>query len=400
MQKQKKKKSITAVGQLIRAAGTAGGSALGGYFGMPQLGGAAGNQLAALASKWLGFGAYRVSQNSILKSSLGVPSMHSTNQTVIVRHKEYVGPITSSNTFNVLYELPLNPAMDGSFPWLSGVASRYQEYAFKGVVFHYVPSSGAAISGTSPSLGTVMIQTAYRASESAPTSKLEMLNEYCASEAVPSEPFIHPIECDPKENPFNIHYCRSMTPPDNEPLMSYDLGRTFVAVQGQLASGNMLGDLWVTYEVELKKPVVRGELTQGGYELVTCDTPTTSNLFASPLVTAGQLNVDLLPSNTIKIHADTRGPILIHIDFTSSSFSTFNWTGVAAITNGDLKPITAAGGTYSVTTVLSGAAQATMTFVVAKVNPLVESVITLSGVTWTGTATTACVSMYALDAHF
>jgi hypothetical protein len=35
----------------------------------------------------------------------------------------------------------------------------------------------------------------------------------------------------------------------------YDLGKTFVATQGMPSDG-VIGDLWVTYEIELKKPLV------------------------------------------------------------------------------------------------------------------------------------------------
>lgn len=256
---------ISALGKVLRLAGSAGGGALGAYLGNPVLGASAGNQLGALASRWLGFGDYAVNSNSIIsKSTASVPSMHADGQSIIVRHKEFVGQIVSSTAFTVQYELPLNPGMESVFPWLSGVARRYQEYSLKGVVFHYVPTSGSAIYGTSPSLGSVMIQTTYRSSDGPPNDKVEMLNEYCASEAVPSEPFIHPIECDPKENPFNIHYVRNAAPPSGEPLMSYDLGRTFVATQGQLAAGNVIGDLWVTYEVELKKPLIRSDVVTFG----------------------------------------------------------------------------------------------------------------------------------------
>jgi hypothetical protein len=124
------------------------------------------------------------------------------------------------------------------------------------MVYHYVPTSGSAIVGTNAALGSVMLQTSYRASEAAPTSKVELLNEYWASEAKPSEAFCHPIECDPKENPFNVQYVRLGAVPAGDSVLMYDLGKTTLAVSGCPGTGNVLGDLWITYEIELRKPVL------------------------------------------------------------------------------------------------------------------------------------------------
>jgi hypothetical protein len=395
-----KKKNITPIGKLIRAAGAAGGSALGGYFGMPALAGAAGGQLGALASKWLGFGDYTVKQNSVLRSSMSVPSMHSTGQSITVRHKEFVGPIKSSINFTTQYSLPLNPALSGTFPWLSGVADRYQEYAFKGVVFHYIPASGNAISGTSPSLGTVMLQTSYRASDSAPINKIEMLNEYCASEAVPCEPFIHPIECDPRENPFNIHYCRSMSPPSGEPLMSYDLGRTFVATQGQLADGNVLGDLWVTYEVELKKPVVRTDVSSGGYWQASFTPASATNLFnGNPIAEIGTLDMGWTTDNTLILPETGGRNYLITLYFGSSTFSAFDWTKSLTFVNAVVSAVTASGSTGAYAKVVSGAGQGMIEILISKTDLSKTATVKFNSVSYTGTPGTLDVMVYALDVN-
>jgi hypothetical protein len=146
--------------------------------------------------------------------------------------------------------------MEQTFPWLSAIAESFSEYTIKGLVYHYVPTSGSAIAGTNNALGSVMMHTSYRATEALPTSKHELLNEYWACESVPSEAFCHPVECDPKENPFNIQYVRNGELPSSESRLMYDLGNTVIATSGQQTTGVVLGDLWVTYEVELRKPVL------------------------------------------------------------------------------------------------------------------------------------------------
>jgi hypothetical protein len=250
---------VTAIGKILRSIGSIGGGALGSMVGASSAGSEIGHGLGGAISRWFGQGDYTVSSNSIVqRASAGgtIPNMHKDGQSIIVRHKEYLTEIRGSTTFVVRNEFDINPGLSSTFPWLSGIASQYSQYRIRGMVYHYVPSSGNAVSSTSAALGTVMLQTSYRATEDAPSNKIELLNEYWSSEAKPDVEFCHPIECDPKENPFNVQYVRTGDLPSTENQLMYDLGRTSVAVSGQQASDNVLGDLWVTYEIELKKPVI------------------------------------------------------------------------------------------------------------------------------------------------
>lgn len=255
---------MTRLGSALRALGGLGGSALGGLIGMPSSGASVGTGLGASLSRWLGSGDYEVNKNTIvnkLEMSGSVPEMHKSDQNVIIRHREFIATVNSSINYSVQSSFDINPGNYQLFPWLAGIAARFQEYKIRGMVFHYVPTSGSAVASTNAALGAVMLQTSYRASDSAPTSKVEMLNEYNSNESVPCEAFCHPIECDPKENPFNIQYVRSQTTPNVEDKLLYDLGTTHLAVQGCQTAGNPIGDLWVTYEIELKKPLVSSNIT-------------------------------------------------------------------------------------------------------------------------------------------
>lgn len=263
--KEISRKEMTRLGGALRALGGLAGGAAGSLIGMSGSGASVGTGLGAALSRWLGSGDYTVAANSIVQRSLkgsdSIPAMHSNNQSVVIRHKEYLGEIRGSQAFNISDALQINPGNNRTFPWLSGVAARFQEYRIKGMVYHYIPSSGTAVSSTDAALGTVMMVTSYRATDAAPTSKVELLNEYWASESVPSDSFCHPIECDPKENPYNVQYVRTGEVPATDSRMMYDLGVTYVATSGQQVTGRVLGDLWVTYEIELKKPVVASNVT-------------------------------------------------------------------------------------------------------------------------------------------
>lgn len=306
----KKKQNVSQVGQLIRSLGSLGGSALGGVVGLPAAGGAAGNSLGAALSKWMGFGDYTVSTNSIVsKASTQIPAMHKEGQTVVIRHREFLTTVRSSTNFALQNSFTLNPGNSTTFPWLSTIAASFQEYRWKGLVFHYIPTSGSAISGTSPSLGSVMMQTSYRSTDSPPSNKAELLNEYWSGEAVPSETFAHPIECDPKENPFNVQYVRTGAVPDGDSSLIYDLGVTHVCTQGQLAANNTLGDIWVTYEVELKKPVVTSNVTtRTKVGMLTAYAPSfTTGLLSGTRSTRGNLSLTASSNTTLTFAANQPG---------------------------------------------------------------------------------------------
>jgi hypothetical protein len=226
---------------------------------------------------------------------------------------------------------------------LSGIAQQYSQYRIRGMVFHYVPSSGNAVSSTNAALGTVMLQTSYRASEDAPRNKIELLNEYWSSESKPDMEFCHPIECDPKENPFNVQYVRYGALPPTENQLMYDLGRTTVAVSGQQANGFVLGDLWVTYEIELKKPVIPGSLNS---EIQTyaarsiTGTPSSSIPFAGTIKTTFN-SFELAPEftlNGIKMPFGALGTFLIIVYFEGAT--AFN-AATATVTGGKRVPLVA-----------------------------------------------------------
>ncbi len=306
----KKQKPPTVLGKALRSLGAAGGATVGSWLGNPAMGGAVGRSLGAAVSRWLGSGDYTVNSNSIVQSSLkaasSIPMMHAESQTVVIRHREYLGEVRSNMEYTVENSFQLNPGNNRAFPWLSSIATSFQEYKFRGVVFHYIPSSGSAINGTNAALGTVMMQTSYRATDAPPSSKVEMLNEYCSNESVPSEPFAHPIECNPRENPFNVLYVRSGQVPTTDTIMMYDLGITHIATSGNPADGNVLGDLWVTYEVELKKPIVASnvatkELTGSAYFMSTSGVGIFNNKVRSvgPIAISGSGNVLTLPKGCV-----------------------------------------------------------------------------------------------------
>jgi len=387
------------LGQALRALGTAGGAAVGGYLGNPVTGGAVGNSLGATISRWLGAGDYTVGANTLVQrvgnGSPAIPMMHNAGQSVIIRHKEYLGEITSATAFTVRHQYDINPGLSYTFPWLSTIASQFQEYRIKGMVFHYVPTSGM-YNSTSSALGSVMIQTSYRSVDAAPTSKIEMLNEYWATESSPAEAFCHPIECDPKENPFNIQYVRTGSLPSGENQLMYDLGRTFVAVSGVSNSTTVLGDLWVTYEVELKKPVVVSTVSN---VLQVCTVssvagfnPAPGTWFASTGTVAGTFRVSM-GSQSILFPKGKTGTFMIIVRLAASgNFTAMDLSGAPVLANciaANVYPDSTAPNNYyrTVATTATGLSSGFYQTSVFIPDPQAQASVTFPAGTWTGTCT-------------
>jgi len=126
----------------------------------------------------------------------------------------------------------------------------------------------------------------------------------------------HPIECDPKENPFNVQYVRTGAVPSGDSVLMYDLGLTHLAVSGCQTSGKRLGDLWVTYEVELKKPLLYSNVTS---RIESCSALFTSGMTATYWFgTSAKTMVGSLPvvalNNTLTFPKGTVGSFQIWIE--------------------------------------------------------------------------------------
>lgn len=396
---------VSAIGQALRALGGLGGGFAGGMLGQSSAGSALGTSLGAAVSKWLGSGDYTVRQNSIVSSTLrgsaSVPMMHNTGQTVTIRHKEYLCAITGSVAFKVQRFFILQPGDANTFPWLSGIAHRFQQYRIKGMVLHYVPTSGYAVSGTNPALGSVMMQTSYRANDNDPANKVEMLNEYWACESIPSDSFCHPIECAPQENPFQIHYTRTLPVPPNDSPLLYDLGKTHIATQGMPDDGKPVGDLWVTYEVELIKPQIASSVlseNQTGFAR-SANAPTTVSPFGTAAVTATGSLPFTIKEKLLTFPIGTLGSFIVTVRVdAATTFTAFDGNLSATLVNCIPIPVVSDGGTYSRNVVVAATSMNSgfYQFGVRLEDPSAIATATLPAMSWSGVAAATQVTVSEL----
>lgn len=243
----------------LSGAGAAAGGALGTFLGGPAgtaIGSFLGGKLGHLVEHITGFGDYKIEKNTIMTGGMSPPSViNSINRAgVVVRHREYVGDILATTAFTI-QTFNINPGLPNTFPWLSQIASAFEQYKLRGMLFEFLSTSSDALlsSATSTALGTVNMATEYDVAEPVFPDKRTMLNHEWSNSRKPSCTFVHPIECKKAYNAQNAYFVRSAAVPGGFDQRQYDFARFSIATEGMQADGGVLGELWITYEVELMK---------------------------------------------------------------------------------------------------------------------------------------------------
>jgi hypothetical protein len=317
----------------------------GGYWGDvgKQLGGHLGgvaDSIVGIGKTLTGRGAYRVRGNSLLETG-GPPTIKNTKHTSTVRHREFLGDITGSSSFNIL-QYPINPGVAVTFPWLCSIAAGYEQYRIDGMVFEFHSTSGTSVGSTNTALGTVIMATEYNSNLPAFTNKMQMENHEYATTVCPDRSADHPIECARSRTVLDELYVRlnqsadargtTTTPTTYSPLL-YDLGQFYIATYGMQAAA-VVGELWVSYEITFFKPTLATTISNGAITHYYWD----SSIGTAPV--SGTFFKSLRNKNTGVVLPNVNGIAfptgrwLMAIQFTqSSSASTVN---VPTITGGSL----------------------------------------------------------------
>lgn len=231
-----------------------GGGLLGSLFG--PAGAAAGKMAGSGLSTILGLGDYEIKENVFMHGTLPKIVNDSPSGGTIIRHTEYLGDVITAavaNTFtNTAYGL--NPADEGTFPWLAQIAANYEEYEFEGLMFQFRSTSANALNSVNTALGTVMLATNYDSADPLFASKTEMLNYEFSCSTKPSESVLHMIECAPNQTVLGHRYTRPGLPPAGTDIRFFDLGKFQIATTGFQGTSVNIGELHATYQVRLLKP--------------------------------------------------------------------------------------------------------------------------------------------------
>lgn len=211
-------------------------------------------------------------------SSEGIPQFSSHTSTYTVSKSELVQKLFAppAGSQEIQYRYSLNPGLLELFPWLSLVAAQFEEYEFKQLMFYYRPMVSDFFS-TSGQTGTVAMVTQYNVHDP-PFSDLQTaLNYDMAAAGKTTGMQRHGVECNPALNSGPAGKFIRLGPIENtgyggsQPdLQLYDLGNTSIIINGTdpTLAGQMVGFLYVSYTVELRKPKLpnaRGETIARDY---------------------------------------------------------------------------------------------------------------------------------------
>jgi hypothetical protein len=238
----------------------------------PGAGGIVGLKAGEILGNLFGWGDYQatapvtygVNSNSLLgfqtPMAAQIPMMHTEDGVTRIRKREYIQDVLTTSTFSTL-SFALNPSDVITFPWLSQIAENYEQFKFLGLAFGFRSTTANALGGAgTPGMGSVSLLTQYDVLDLPVINKTQANNALFATSCKPSESMLHPVECDPEQTPSQPLYTGV-----NEAFVTRDtrlnyLGFTTIATAGASATYTA-GELWVSYDVMLYKPMVaRGQL--------------------------------------------------------------------------------------------------------------------------------------------
>lgn len=327
---------------------TLGGMA-GGLVGGPggaALGRVLGGGAASLLKSIAGVGDYTVSSNTLVNSPArasmdSLPSFGNMSQGMRIRHREYIQDIVSSSVAGAfsITKLALQPAF--TFPWLSNVAQQFQQYRIHGMVVEYKSTSSDALNSTNTALGTVGIGTQYDVAVPSPVNKQQVDQLQFTTSCKPSLSMIHPIECARNESPVVVLSTRNGPQATNTDIRLYDFANTYVYTTGVQGTSVNLGELWISYDVELIKPQLGASADQADHYSSNGSGVTAGTYFGTVIPSASATS-DLgttLTNTTVTFPSSFTGNVLILYTITgnaNTATTSPTWTpsAGAAVLNG------------------------------------------------------------------
>lgn len=181
-----------------------------------------------------------------------IPMMHSDGASTRVVHREYIGDVYSTTASFEKQVFAINPGLADSFTWLSSVAPSWEAYRVNGMMVCF-NSEGSEYTNA-VGLGYVALASQYDVTAPSFVSKKDMLqSQFCVARK-PSKTFAHWIECAPHMQIQTEMLTRTGPIPASSDLHFYDHCNTTLAVGGMTANDVVIGELWITYDIELFYP--------------------------------------------------------------------------------------------------------------------------------------------------
>jgi len=322
---------------MIKNALISGGSAAGRMSGIPGMS-MAGGEIGKRISRLVGSGDYssnEVSTNNLINPKGADPTSQfgKDSLSIRIRHREFLGDVSTggvagvftNNSFNI------NPGLRATFPYLSQIATNFEMYCVKGLVFEFISSASPYVS--SGTLGTVIGSCEYNAASPLYASKFAMENSSMSVSTRLDKNLMYGIECAPGNNAQNCYYVRSGASSSAVNLTDMGIFQLGLAPGASVPTNSVVGELWVAYDIELSRPYL--ELSRNG----TYNQLNTTVASATPLgsvlgtpTTNGNLNNVVLTATGFTLPDGVVGDcflVTVSTQFAvAGAFTTYpTWTG-------------------------------------------------------------------------
>lgn len=227
-----------------------------------------GNDFGGALSKFVGTGAYsRAVKNELIdggQASEGIMRFdHASDRNALVlSHSEYVQDVYSPSVPNGTADivLPLNAGLASTFPMMSQLAANFEEFKIMQLAFTYRPSL-SDWNTANGQVGMVIIATQYNANAQTWSTKEQMLSQTGSTSSRTIDSAWHGVECDVNKLHSDGKFLTRTGPPAvSGNLSDFDLGFTQVRIMNCPAGNLTLGELHVSYTVELSKPRIWASL--------------------------------------------------------------------------------------------------------------------------------------------
>lgn len=249
----------------LKGAGGMLGGAAASYIGAPaSYGNKIGRKVGSAISRMIGSGAYVTNDiahkvNSLFQAKPEYAKLNLGPEDVVIEHREYVRDVYASSVAGAfkVEQITINPGLQSSFPWISGIAMNYESYQMLGCVYEFksqYSDSTVAAAGTSGTLGEVMMYVDYSVETATlPSSKFAMENSFGSISARVNDCILCGVECMPKYNlSANLLIANAAVTPSN--VNQYHLGLVNIASQGVQAASVQIGSIYCHSRIVLRKP--------------------------------------------------------------------------------------------------------------------------------------------------
>ncbi len=172
------------------------------------------------------------------------PDMRRTERSERIKHRELIASVNGSTAFTAL-KYAVNPGLAQSFPWLSQIAARWEQYRFHALKFHYLTRTSTA------TVGSVILAPDYDAQDTAPNSEAQITAYQDAVEDASWKDIVCTLRPDSMFPLGPRKFIRSGNVAGD--IKTYDAANFFLATV-EMASAAAVGKLWVEYDVEFYIP--------------------------------------------------------------------------------------------------------------------------------------------------